>query len=47
MTLILLGAGAVVAIGLSIYTCLKPKGYLRETEKEEYINVIQEEAGDF
>lgn len=47
MTWIILGAGVVVIAGLAIYACLKPRGYLRETEKEEYINVIQEEAGDF
>lgn len=46
MIWIILGVGVVV-IGLGIYTCLKPRGYLHETEKEEYINVIQTEAGDF
>lgn len=46
MIWIALGAGIIA--GLAIYACLKkPRGYLRETEKEEYINVVQEEAGDF
>lgn len=45
MIWIALGAGVIA--GLAIYACLRPRGYLRETEKEEYINVIQEEAGDF